>query len=170
MFGILFLGAAWMLISAPKNTAPALSAAQKGFLAPDFTLQTLEGEEIELAELRGKVLLVNFWATWCPPCRREMPAFQRVYEDYRDRGFVILAVNATTQDHINGIDPFRQELGLSFPILLDKKGEINRLYQVRALPTSFFIDKKGIITEIIIGESASEALMRTKIEEMLSEN
>jgi len=173
MLGILLLAAVWIFLSAEPDLAASrarAAAPQKGFLAPDFTLETLDGEQVRLSDLRGQVLLVNFWATWCPPCRSEMPAFQRVYQDYREQGFLILAVNATTQDQFSEIAPFRDEFGLSFPILLDQQGEINRLYQVRALPTSFFVDKNGVITQVMVGEAASEALIRAQVEELLAEN
>ena len=170
--GILVLAAAWTLLSADKNdttTAGLIPAPQAGFLAPDFTLETLEGESITLSDLRGQVVLVNFWATWCPPCKAEMPAFQQAYADYTDEGFVILAVNATQQDTIEAITAFRANNGLQFPILLDNNGDVNRAYQVRSLPTSFFVDKEGVISEVVIGGPIAEALIRARIEELLKE-
>ncbi|MBT3313029.1 MAG: redoxin domain-containing protein, partial [Anaerolineae bacterium] len=167
---LLALGMAWTLFSVDKNgssTAGLIPAPQKGFLAPDFTLETLEGESVTLSDLRGKVVLLNFWATWCPPCRAEMPAFQEAYIDYEDKDFVIVAVNATLQDNPNDIRDFITEFGLSFPILLDAEGEANRLYQVQSLPTSFFIDKEGVISEVVIGGPIAEALIRARIEELL---
>ena len=130
--GILLLGAAWTFLSADKSsssTAGLIPAPQKGFLAPDFTLETLNGETITLSDLHGQAVLVNFWATWCPPCRAEMPAFQEAYQDYEDQGFVIVAVNATLQDNPTDIAAFIAEYGLSFPVVLDLEGEANRLYQ-----------------------------------------
>jgi cytochrome c biogenesis protein CcmG, thiol:disulfide interchange protein DsbE len=167
---ILALGAGWIFLSADKNgisTAGQIPAPQKGFLAPDFTLETLDGERVTLSDLRGKVVLLNFWATWCPPCRAEMPAFQETYIEYEDEDFVILAVNATTQDSLEDITAFIAEYGLSFPIVLDIEGEANRLYQVQSLPTSFFIDEEGIISEVVIGGPIAEALIRSRIEELL---
>jgi peroxiredoxin len=173
MLGILLLAVGWIFFSAEKTSDVAqeqIAAPQKGFLAPDFSLENLDGEQITLSDLRGRAVLLNFWATWCPPCRNEMPAFERVYQDYAEDGFIIIAVNATAQDTLGDVEPFRTEFGLSFPILLDKNGEVNRLYQVQALPTSFFIDSQGIITEVMIGEAASEALIRAQFEKMLPEN
>ena len=166
---ILALGAAWTLISADKDgtsTAGQIPAPQKGFLAPDFTLETLEGERITLSDLRGKVILLNFWATWCPPCRSEMPAFQEAYADYEEEGFMILAVNATRQDKPESVGAFITEYGLSFPIVLDVEGEANQLYQVQSLPTSFFIDQEGIIQEVVVGGIA-EAMVRARAEKFL---
>ncbi len=168
--GILILGAAWTLLSANedgKSTTGLTPAPQKGFLAPDFTLETLDGESVTLSDLRGKAVLVNFWATWCPPCRAEMPAFQEAYRDYEAQGFVIVAVNATSQDGIGDIDAFIEKFGLSFPVVLDKDGAVNQLYQVRSLPTSFFIDKEGVISEVVIGGPIAEALIRARIEEII---
>ncbi|OQY36241.1 MAG: hypothetical protein B6I38_00035 [Anaerolineaceae bacterium 4572_5.1] len=168
--GILALGLAWTLFSADKSgstTAGLIPAPQKGFLAPDFTLETLDGESVTLSDLRGRAVLVNFWATWCPPCRAEMPAFQQAYQDYEEQGFVIVAVNTTLQDNPADIAAFIEEFGLGFPVVLDSDGAINRLYQARSLPTSFFIDKEGIISEVVIGGPIAEALIRSKIEELI---
>jgi len=170
-FGLLVLGLAWTLLSADKTdstTAGRIPAPQKTFLAPDFTLETLDGESVTLSDLRGKVVLLNFWATWCPPCRAEMPAFQQAYADYAGEDFIILAVNATLQDNLNEIDAFRAEHSLEFPIALDKTGEVNHLYQVRSLPTSFFVDKEGVISEVIIGGPIAEALIRARIEDLVN--
>ena len=166
---IIVLGAAWTLMSADKagvSRAGKIPAPQEGFLAPDFTLERLDGEEIRLSDLRGKVVLLNFWATWCPPCRSEMPAFQEAYADYEEEGFVILAVNATRQDTPEKVVAFIAEYGLSFPVVLDEKGEVNQLYLVQSLPTSFFIDEEGIIQEVVIGGIA-EAMVRSRVEEFM---
>ena len=125
--GILVLAAVWIFLSAdPKGTTTAglIPAPQAGFLAPDFTLETLDGESVTLSGLRGQVVLVNFWATWCPPCRAEMPAIEQAYTDYANDDFVILAVNATQQDSLGSIETFQSEYGLSFPILLDTESEM----------------------------------------------
>ncbi len=166
----LIAGASWILISAPPaGTAAAgvTSAPQAGFLAPDFTLQTPQGETYILSELKGSAVLVNLWATWCPPCRAEMPAIQKMYDEYKDQGFVVLAVNSTIQDSASEIPIFTGEYNLTFPILLDQVGDVSRMYQVRSLPSSYFINRLGIITEVVIGGPMSEALLRTRIEEAL---
>ena len=101
--GILVLGALWIWWSATppgSTTAGAIPAPQEGFLAPDFELVTLDGEMISLSEMRGRVVLLNFWASWCPPCRKEMPAMQKIFDEYGPDGFVILAVNSTNQDRV----------------------------------------------------------------------
>ncbi|RME86996.1 MAG: TlpA family protein disulfide reductase [Anaerolineae bacterium] len=170
--GVLLLGLLWIGLSADRSgsaTAGAIPAPQKGFLAPDFTLPTLDGGEIRLAGQRGQVILLNLWASWCGPCQAEMPAMQRVYEAYREQGFTVLAVNATSQDHLADVQAFVARHGLTFPILLDARGEVSRLYNLRSLPTSFFIGRDGMIREVVIGGPMSEALLRTRVEELLKE-
>ena len=142
-------------------------APQTGFLAPDFTLKTATGETYTLSELKGQAVLVNMWATWCPPCEAEMPAIEKMYNEYKDQGFVVLAVNSTFQDNPLDIAPFTEEHNLTFPILLDETSDTSRAYQVRSLPSSYFINRQGIITEVVIGGPMSEALLRERIEQIL---
>jgi len=167
---ILIAALAWAFVStdhAGTSTSGEIPAPREGFLAPDFTLQTLEGETITLSELRGQAVLVNLWATWCPPCRAEMPAMQKMYEEYKEQGFVVLAVNMTYQDTPSAILPFTQEYGLTFPVLLDETDNVGDHYELRSLPSSFFIDRDGIIREVVIGGPMAEALLRTRIESLL---
>ncbi|MBE0410970.1 MAG: TlpA family protein disulfide reductase [Anaerolineales bacterium] len=167
---ILSFGIFWIIFSAPDPetvTGGLIPAPRQGFLSPDFTLQTLDGNTIQLSDLNDQVVLINFWATWCPPCRAEMPAMQRVYADYHHLGFEILAVNATNQDSLSAVANFIADYQLTFPILLDYDGEISKNYQVFSLPTSFFIDKNGVIQEMIIGGPMAEALLRIRIEQLI---
>jgi peroxiredoxin len=167
---ILFLGLAWIFISADKSdtsTAGKIPAPQQGFLAPDFELKSTTGETIKLSDLRGQAVLVNLWATWCPPCRAEMPAIEKIYTEYKDKGLVVLAVNMTYQDTPSNIASFVSEYGLTFPILLDETGKVGADYQLRSLPSSFFINREGIINEVVIGGPMAEALIRTRVEEIL---
>lgn len=167
---ILILGLAWIFISADKSgisTSGQIPAPQEGFLAPDFELKTIDGGTIKLSNLRGQAVLVNLWATWCPPCRAEMPAIEKVYNEYKDEGFIVLAVNMTHQDTFSNIAPFIDEYGLTFPILLDETNSAGSAYQLRSLPSSFFIDREGIISEVVIGGPMAEALLRTRVEEIL---
>jgi peroxiredoxin len=117
--------------------------------APDFSLQTTAGETVRLSELRGQPVLINFWATWCGPCRIEMPAIQARYEMLEDDGLVVLAVNF--DESRESVLAYGEELGLSFPLLLDPGGEVQRLYRNRSYPTSFFVDEDGIIQAHHIG-------------------
>jgi cytochrome c biogenesis protein CcmG, thiol:disulfide interchange protein DsbE len=167
---ILAIGFAWILISADRSgasTSGEIPAPQQGFFAPDFELKTPAGESVKLSELRGQAVLVNLWATWCPPCRAEMRSIEKMYQEYKDQGFTVLAVNMTYQDDPLAIVPFVNEQGLTFPILLDETDEMAKAYQLRSLPSSYFIGRDGIINELVIGGPMSEALLRTRIEDIL---
>lgn len=167
---LLLTGLVWIWISraeAGETSAGGVPAPQVGFQAPDFTLPAVDGSDLNLSDFRGQAVLLNFWATWCPPCRAEMPAFERAYQEWQEMGFIILAVNATHQDTRQAALEFVQQYGLSFPILFDLDGTINRLYQVRSLPTSFFIDPQGNIREVVIGGPMSEALLRIRAQQLL---
>lgn len=165
----LTLSAVWIVFSTnSKNTAVKItSAPQTGFTAPGFTLQSIDGKNYTLSELKGKAILINLWATWCPPCRAEMPAIEKMYKEYKERGFVVLAVNMTYQDDLRAIPPFALEYNLTFPILLDEKAFVGSAYQLRSLPSSYFINRIGIINEVIIGGPMAEALLRMRIEKIL---
>jgi len=167
---ILLLGFAWIFASADRSgasTSGKIPAPQQGFLAPDFELNTPAGESIKLSDLRGQAVLVNLWATWCPPCRAEMQSIEKVYSQYKDRGFAVLAVNMTYQDDPFAVVPFINEQGLTFPILLDETSEMANAYQLRSLPSSYFIGRDGIINEVVIGGPMAEALLRTRVEDIL---
>lgn len=168
---LLLLGALWIPLSAlPADQATEAQAAPfAGFYAPDFTLTSATGESITLSDLRGQAVLVNLWASWCGPCRAEMPAMQRVYERYQDQGLVILAVNATDQDSREAALTYYEELGLSYPLLFDVDGAASDAYQLRALPSSFFILPDGRIQEVVIGGPMAEALLIIRVEALLAE-
>jgi len=169
-FVVLVAALVWIFISADKSgtsTAGKIPAPGQGFLAPDFTLNTPNGESFTLSELRGQAVLVNLWATWCPPCRAEMPAIQKFYDEYKDQGFVVLGLNMTYQDDASAVVPFVKENQLTFPILLETTGATAKKYELRSLPSSYFIDRNGIIREVVIGGPMSEALLRTRIEAIL---
>ena len=154
-------------VGAPSSSSPS---PREGFLAPDFTLDTLDGNKVTLSELRGKIVVVNFWATWCPPCREETPALEKSYEQYKDSGMVILGVDLTNQDALSDVKAFVQEFSLTYPILLDRDGTVsNTLYQIRGLPTTFFINREGIIRTVVVGGPMSETFIRSKIEALLQE-
>lgn len=133
---------------APVATAPSVGVTV-GRLAPELQLENLAGEQVRLSDLRGQPVMINFWAVWCGYCRTELPEMQEVYEAYRDRGFVILAVDV--QEERSEVQPFVEELGLTFPILLDSKGEVSRSYRIRGLPTTYFVDGDGVIVDRELG-------------------
>lgn len=164
---ILIAGAAWIALSIESKGATNISAPQAGFPAPDFTLKTPKGEAYTLSELKGQAILVNLWATWCPPCRAEMPTIEKIYQEYKDQGFIVLAIDMTYQDDPFAVVPFVDEFKLTFPILLDETSDVASAYQLRSLPSSYFINRAGIIQEVVIGGPMSETLLRTRIEKIL---
>jgi peroxiredoxin len=173
MLVVFLAGSGWTLASrlpasATTDGAPPPSP-REGFSAPDFTLDTLEGGQVTLSELRGKVVMVNFWATWCPPCRAEMPAIEKVYRAYRDLGLEVLAVNTTNQDSEAEAAAFVRELGLTFPIPLDLTGAVSAAYNLRGLPSTYFIGADGVIESVVVGGPMSEALVQSKVEDLLKE-
>lgn len=169
---ILLAGAAWIWASRTspqQTTGGGIPAPMQGFQAPDFELKTLQGNSIQLSELRGKPVLLSLWASWCPPCKAEMPAFEKVYRQYADQGFTILAVNASNQDNLADAQAFVQANGLTFPILLDTQGQVSQLYDLRSLPTNFFIGRDGVIQEVSVGGPLSEAGIQIRVEQLLKE-
>jgi cytochrome c biogenesis protein CcmG/thiol:disulfide interchange protein DsbE len=117
--------------------------------APPLRLPLAGGGEVDLAALRGKVVLINFWATWCTPCRAEMPAIERAYQAYRGRGFEVLAVDV--QEREGEVAAFLKDLGVTFPSAIDRTGEAVLAYRANALPTTFLIDREGIMREVRVG-------------------
>lgn len=120
---------------------PNLEAMQDNALAPDFTLPTPEGKKVSLSDFRGKVVFLNFWASWCTPCREEMPAMERLYQEFKDKDFVILAVNVKDRKH-EAVD-FIKEMKITYPVAFDPDGQVGLLYGAWALPTTYLIGPKG---------------------------
>ncbi len=169
---VLIFCAAWIALTAmvvPANAVGRPPVARQGFPAPEFSLPTFEGTTLSLSDFAGQVVVVNFWASWCPPCRAEMPAMQAVYEELVKNGVVILAVNAADQDDPQAARRFVQELKLTFPILEDTTGSASRAYQVNALPSTYFIDKSGVIQKVVYGGPLTEALLRAEIAQLMME-
>ncbi len=134
--------------AAPGRTTPA-PAPVVGAPAPDFSLNNLAGSAVRLSDLKGQVVLVNFWATWCGPCRLEMPSIQQQYEALKDKGFTVLAVNL--DEPAEDVGRYTSALGLTFPVLLDPGAKVNDLYRVRGYPTTFFVDRDGMIGREHVG-------------------
>jgi peroxiredoxin len=120
-----------------------------GHPAPDFTLPDLEGNEIRLSDLRGKVVLLNFWATWCGYCRMLLPILNTAHEELREKGFIVVAVDVG--EETERVRAYIEENELSFLTVLDRKGSVAKLYRLRGIPTSFFIDQEGIVQGTYIG-------------------
>lgn len=151
---VLFSLACLSLLAACASPAfLSAPAPEVGALAPDFTLQTVSGDSLSLSDLRGQVVLINFWATWCGPCRLEMPAIQA---RYNDGGFAVLAVNF--DESAPQVQTFVDEFEITFPALLDPGGNVQELYRVRGYPTTFFVDADGVIRVVHIGGMSEEQL------------
>ncbi|MCG2769448.1 MAG: TlpA family protein disulfide reductase [Anaerolineae bacterium] len=152
----------------PEVTVPTKPAASDipkvGAIAPDFTLPDLNGDEVQLSDYRGKVLLLNFWATWCPPCQQEIPMFIEVYEELKGDDFVILAVSMG--EGKDKVSSFVSQKGMSFPVLLDSSRDVARRYLVRAIPTSVMIDRDGVVQRIIVG-MMHESQLRAELKDLL---
>jgi len=162
---ILSLGGGWIFLTTlinPKVAHQEQVFPYEGFLAPDLQLNTPDGQKLQLYELRGKPIVINFWASWCPPCRVEMPALQKTNENYQKDGLVIIGINSSYQDDLPNALSFIQKNGLTFPILLDSYGVATQIFRVNALPTSIFIDQNGFIHKIVVG-TMPEALLRSEI-------
>lgn len=129
--------------------ATSAPAPVVGAPAPDFVLKDLAGNTVKLSDYAGKPVLINFWATWCEPCRAEMPAIEDRYKTYAGSGFVVLAVNVAEPADL--VSPYVKELGLTFPIVLDTGASVTELYRVFGFPTSFWVDGKGTIVAQHVG-------------------
>jgi thiol-disulfide isomerase/thioredoxin len=163
----------------PGSQAPTPPAAgQPGGPAPDFSLPLADGGggSRTLAQQRGKVVLLNFWATWCEPCRAEMPALQQLDQDLRDRPFALYPINL--QEDAATVDPYTQQIGFQVPVLLDQEGAVTRAYGVRGLPATFLIDRSGVVraqhlgplVEGDAGTEWSQAWVAARVEDLLAQD
>ena len=150
---IVFVACVLLIVFLRKERGSIIKTAkmiQRGSKVPNFTFPNINGKEVSLADQRGKVVLVNVWATWCPPCRREMPSMQRLYEKFKGKNFDILAVSIDSESR-EAVEPFMRKMNLTFPALLDPGETIRPLYGITGVPESFIIDQQGILVEKIIG-------------------
>lgn len=120
-----------------------------GSTAPDFALETLDGKKVQLSDMKGKGIFLNFWGSWCKPCEKEMPYMENQYHFYKDKNIEILAVNIEESDL--AVNQFVKRHNLTFPILMDRKSEVTKLYNIGPIPTTFLIDENGKILKIITG-------------------
>jgi len=152
-FGFLALGISFLLLNNTTTYASdqdfSAVPAEVNYPAPELTLTTLQGEPVSLSDYLGSVVLVNLWATWCPPCREEMPTLQAFYEKYKDDGFVLLAIDQG--ETVGQVIPFVQEFGLTFPVWLDTGSEAGITFKTMNLPSSYVIDRKGSVRLMWIG-------------------
>ena len=144
--------------AAPAPTPRVIRRASDGApeAAPDFALETFAGETLRLSDLRGKVVVLNFWASWCPPCRWEMPFFETISQEYKERGVIFLGV--AISDTMEDASDFADSVGVTYPLALDAAGETARDYEVLGLPTTFLIDKDGAIQRRL--GAANEATLK----------
>jgi len=138
-------------VQGPQHSALTPSPMIGG-QAPDFALAGLDGAEISLSQLRGQPVLINFWASWCLPCREEMPELVRSYEAHKAEGFIVLGLNLTYIDSLPDVQGFVEEFSIPFPVLLDMDGAVaERLYRIPGVPTSVFVNRNGTVARIQVG-------------------
>jgi peroxiredoxin len=147
--------------------AAALGVGSSATAAPDIRFETLAGEPVSLRDLRGQVVLVNFWATWCPPCRYEMPGFQRAYETYRDRGFTIVGLSVDRAGR-RVVEQFLDEHGITYPVAMATAEATRAFGAGNMLPTSFLIDAAGRVRHTVKGVFLETALTHA-VERLLAE-
>ncbi len=159
------LSGGWIGLSRAPDGLDDIASPVAGRSAPAFTLQAVDGRSVALGDLRGQVIVLNFWATWCPPCRAEMPALQEVYDARRADGLMVLAVN---QDETpSAIRSFGQEFALTFPLLVDTGYVVSHRYRIGLLPSTYFIDRDGVIRDVVFGGPMNRALIESKVAPLL---
>jgi len=147
--GVLVISAACSTFQNAASNRP--TTVKIGDPAPEINVQSMTGDQISLTKLQGRPVLVNFWATWCGPCRQEFPALVRKYNQYKDQGFVIVGVNTQDENSDDGVLTFMRNSLVTFPIVRDPQDQFSRMYRINGLPTSIFIDKSGIVRDIVVG-------------------
>ena len=170
---VIILSLLWLsfsVLTAQHAQAEVIQIPQKGFSAPNFSLLDTQGQELQLEDFQGQAIILNFWATWCPPCKAEMPDLQNVFIQKQYSGVVVLGVNRTDQDNSLELDRFLESYGITFPVLLDSSGEIAKIYNISALPTTYFIRPDGIIHKVIVGGPLPQALLLAEIQQMIQES
>lgn len=146
-------------LPASESSIKKTNTLDQGVEAPDFELFTLDNKKTKLSDYRGQKIILNFWATWCPPCKAEMPHMEEFHKKNKDKNISIVSVNLTSIDKGKSkITSFVKDYGLTFPIMLDESGKIGLEYQAFAIPTSYIIDEKGIITQKIVGPMDEEMM------------
>ena len=142
---------------APTPRTITTRVQRESKVAPDFEVETFDGETLRLSDLNGKVVVLNFWASWCPPCRWEMPFFETMWQEYRDRDVVFVGI--AMSDTLENVRAFADEAGVTYPVALDTTNEIVRAYEILSLPTTFFIGKNGNIERRLAG-AANEGVLK----------
>jgi cytochrome c biogenesis protein CcmG, thiol:disulfide interchange protein DsbE len=163
------LGTLWIGLTRVEasglNPSGRPPSPELGYRAPDFSLETLGGKSIHLRDFAGKPMLINFWATWCGPCRAEIPSLESASRQFGNRA-VILGVNVQELPAL--VAPFVAELGMTYPVVLDTDSSVSLAFRVRAFPTSFFVDAHGVIVQIEAG-SISDALILKRLGDLVGD-
>jgi thiol-disulfide isomerase/thioredoxin len=147
------LAAAFVAFAAAPS-APVLAAGGATGPAPDFVLDSNTGKPVKLSGYKGQVVMINFWATWCGPCREEMPLLESIYKQYRKQDFTLLSVNVEPDP--KGATDWLKKTPVSFPVLYDVKSDVSNLYKVAVMPSSYFVDKKGNLRVVHRGYKAGD--------------
>ena len=154
-----------LLITGCSGDSQGQATAIVGEPAPDFTLQNLDGESVSLSDFEGRPVLINFWNTGCPPCRGEMPYLQEVYDERRDTELVLLTINIGQS--VSTVEAFLEENNLALPVLLDSDGAVTQRYGMPGIPTTFFIDRDGILRAKVIGAFPTKAAIDRRLSEIM---
>jgi thiol-disulfide isomerase/thioredoxin len=150
-----------LLVAAAVFAAASLHAQSPGAPAPAFSLKTLEGDTADLSDYAGQPLLINFWASWCKPCRAEMPLIIAAYRAHQPESLAVLAIDLADQEgSTKDIRKFQAEFQMPFPVLLDEKGKVRKLYRLRGIPTSVFVGSDGVVRAVNPGPIEGAALQR----------
>jgi peroxiredoxin len=165
---VVLLGILFASVSGFFAVSSFASSGLAGQQAPDFALKSASGENMRLSEYRGNVVMINFWATWCGPCRQEMPLLNELYSRYERVGFSLLGVNI--DDDSKRALQMAEELGVSFPVLFDERKEVSKLYQVEAMPVTVLVDREGRVRHVHLGyKPGYEEKYLTEIRSLLRE-
>ncbi len=140
-----------------------------GFRAPDFSLNSLDGQSLQLAQLLGKPMVINYWATWCIPCKKELPILEKLSQEYSQKGVVFVSVNAIDQDNLDNVKSVVNELSMTFPVLLDENRKFADTYRAIFFPTTFIIDASGVIRQVSLGDNTEEEL-RLSLDQLISDS
>ncbi len=159
-------------VTQPPTTSNITQGTQVGNLAPGFQLNNLEGKPFSLSDFRGKPVLLNFWATWCPFCQAERPLIQQIYDEWQNKGVIVLTVDiigSRATETPENLASFMQNNKYSFPVLLDINREVTKSYNIKSTPTNFLIDKDGVIRKVRVGAFPSKAALEESLSQLLSE-
>jgi len=153
------------------NTNNTNNAESKRQIAPDFSWQNADGKIVHLSDLKGKVVLIDFWATWCGPCRMTIPHVEAIYNKFKDKGVVVIGVNLDNQANRQKVEQFIKEKGITYLVISDPNGAVASQYGATSIPRFFFIDKHGRIAKMVVGYNPNmEQTFSEEIESLLKEN